>query len=71
MTGCEQLDAAREALEQQQATALTALNDCKTTAEVDALAENCEAAMQQIVEDLQVAVQANDVPEEKSGTVRL
>lgn len=65
MTGCEQLDAAREALEQQQATALTALNDCKTTAEVDALAENCEAAMQQIVEDLQVAVQANDVPEEK------
>ena len=65
MTGREQLDAAREALEQQQATALTALNDCKTTAEVDALAENCEAAMQQIVEDLQVAVQANDVPEEK------
>lgn len=64
MTGREQLDAAREALEQQQATALTALNDCKTTAEVDALAENCEAAMQQIVEDLQVAVQANDVPEE-------
>lgn len=71
MTGREQLDAAREALEQQQATALTALNDCKTTAEVDALAENCEAAMQKIVEDLQVAVQANDVPEEKSGTVRL
>lgn len=65
MTGREQLDAAREALEQQQATALTALNDCKTTAEVDALAENCEAAMQQIVEDIQVAVQANDVPEEK------
>lgn len=64
MTGREQLDAAREALEQQQATALTALNDCKTTAEVDALAENCEAAMQKIVEDLQVAVQANDVPEE-------
>lgn len=65
MTGREQLDAAREALEQQQATALTALNDCKTTAEVDALAENCEAAMQKIVEDLQVAVQANDVPEGK------
>lgn len=65
MTGREQLDAAREALEQQQATALTALNDCKTTAEVDALAENCEAAMQKIVEDIQVAVQANDVPEEK------
>lgn len=65
MTGREQLDAAREALEQQQATALTALNDCKTTAEVDALAENCEAAMQKILEDLQVAVQANDVPEEK------
>lgn len=65
MTGREQLDAAREALEQQQATALTALNDCKTTAEVDALAENCEAAMQKIVEDLQVDVQANDVPEEK------
>ena len=65
MTGREQLDAAREALEQQQATALTALNDCKTTAEVDALAENCEAAMQKIVENLQVAVQANDVPEEK------
>ena len=65
MTGREQLDAAREALEQQQTTALTALNDCKTTAEVDALAENYEAAMQQIVEDLQVAVQANDVPEEK------
>jgi len=64
MTGREQLAAAREALEQQQATALTALNDCKTTAEVDALAENCEAAMQQIVEDLQVAVQANGVPEE-------
>ena len=64
MTGREQLDAAREALEQQQATALTALNDCKTTAEVDALAENCEAAMQKIVEDLQVAVQANGVPEE-------
>lgn len=64
MTGREQLDAAREAQEQQQATALTALNDCKTTAEVDALAENCEAAMQKIVEDLQVAVQANDVPEE-------
>lgn len=64
MTGREQLDAAREALEQQQTTALTALNDCKTTAEVDALAENCEAAMQKIVEDLQVAVQANDVPEE-------
>ncbi len=63
MTGREQLDAAREALEQQQATALTALNDCKTTAEVDALAEYCEAAMQKIVEDLQVAVQANDVPE--------
>ena len=63
MTGREQLDAARGALEQQQATALTALNDCKTTAEVDALAENCEAAMQKIVEDLQVAVQANDVPE--------
>ena len=65
MTGREQLDAAREALEQQQATALTALNDCKTTAEVDALAEYCEAAMQKIVEELQVAVQANDVPEEK------
>ena len=65
LTGREQLDAAREALEQQQTTALTALNDCKTTAEVDALAENCEAAMQKIVEDLQVAVQANDVPEEK------
>lgn len=64
LTGREQLDAAREALEQQQVTALTALNDCKTTAEVDALAENCEAAMQQIVEGLQVAVQANDVPEE-------
>lgn len=64
MTGREQLDAARGALEQQQATALTALNDCKTTAEVDALAEYCEAAMQKIVEDLQVAVQANDVPEE-------
>ena len=64
MTGREQLDAAREALEQQQATALTALNDCKTTAEVDALAENCEAAMQKIVEELQVAVQANGVPEE-------
>lgn len=64
LTGREQLDAAREALEQQQTTALTALNDCKTTAEVDALAENCEAAMQKIVEDLQVAVQANDVPEE-------
>ena len=64
MTGREQLDAARGALEQQQATALTALNDCKTTAEVDALAENCEAAMRQIVEGLQVAVQANDVPEE-------
>lgn len=64
LTGREQLDAAREALEQQQATALTALNDCKTTAEVDALAEKCEAAMQQIVEGLQVAVQANDVPEE-------
>ncbi len=65
LTGREQLDAAREALEQQQATALTALNDCKTTAEVDALAEYCEAAMQKIVENLQVAVQANDVPEEK------
>lgn len=65
MTGREQLDTARETLEQQQATALTALNDCKTTAEVDALAENCEAAMRQIVEDLQVDVQANDVPEEK------
>lgn len=64
MTGREQLAAAREALEQQQATALTALNDCKTTAEVDALAENCEAAMQKIVEDLQVAVKANGVPEE-------
>lgn len=64
MTGREQLDAARGALEQQQATALTALNDCKTTAEVDALAEYCEAAMQKIVEDLQVAVQANGVPEE-------
>lgn len=64
MTGREQLDTARETLEQQQATALTALNDCKTTAEVDALAENCEAAMQKIVEGLQVAVQANDVPEE-------
>lgn len=64
LTGREQLDAAREALEQQQATALAALNDCKTTAEVDALAETCEAAMQQIVEGLQVAVQANDVPEE-------
>ena len=65
MTGREQLDAARGALEQQQATALTALNDCKTTAEVDALAENCEAAMQKIVEDLQPMVQANGVPEEK------
>lgn len=64
LAGREQLDAACEALEQQQATALTALNDCKTTAEVDALAEKCEAAMQKIVEDLQVAVQANDVPEE-------
>lgn len=64
LTGREQLDVAREALEQQQAMALTALNDCKTTAEVDALAEKCEAAMQQIVEGLQVAVQANDVPEE-------
>lgn len=64
LAGREQLDAAREALEQQQATALAALNDCKTTAEVDALAENCEAAMQKILEDLQVAVQANDVPEE-------
>lgn len=64
MTGREQLDTARETLEQQQATALTALNDCKTTAEVDALAENCEAAMQKILEDLQVAVQDNDVPEE-------
>lgn len=64
LAGREQLDAAREALEQQQATALAALNDCKTTAEVDALAETCEAAMQQIVEGLQVAVQANDVPEE-------
>lgn len=64
MTGREQLDVAREALEQQQAMALTALNDCKTTAEVDALAEYCEAAMQKIVEDLQVAVQANGVPEE-------
>lgn len=64
MAGREQLDTARETLEQQQATALTALNDCKTTAEVDALAENCEAAMRQIVEGLQVAVQANDVPEE-------
>lgn len=64
MTGREQLDAARGALEQQQATALTALNDCKTTAEVDALAEKCEASMRQIVEGLQVAVQANDVPEE-------
>ena len=64
LAGREQLDAACEALEQQQATALTALNDCKTTAEVDALAEYCEAAMQKIVEDLQVAVQANDVPEE-------
>ena len=64
LAGREQLDAAREALEQQQATALAALNDCKTTAEVDALAENCEAAMQKILEDLQVAVQDNDVPEE-------
>lgn len=64
LAGREQLDAAREALEQQQATALAALNDCKTTAEVDALAETCEAAMRQIVEGLQVAVQANDVPEE-------
>ncbi len=64
LAGREQLDAAREALEQQQATALAALNDCKTTAEVDALAESCEAAMGQIVENLQVAVQANDVPEE-------
>lgn len=64
LTGREQLDVAREALEQQQAMALTALNDCKTTAEVDALTEKCEAAMQQIVEGLQVAVQANDVPEE-------
>ena len=64
LAGREQLDAAREALEQQQATALTALNDCKTTAEVDALAEKCEASMRQIVEGLQVAVQANDVPEE-------
>ncbi len=64
LTGREQLDVAREALEQQQAMALTALNDCKTTAEVDALAKKCEAAMQQIVEGLQVAVQANDVPVE-------
>lgn len=64
LAGREQLDAAREALEQQQATALAALNDYKTTAEVDALAENCEAAMQKILEDLQVAVQDNDVPEE-------
>ena len=64
LAGREQLDAAREALEQQQATALAALNDCKTTAEVDALAENCEAVMQKILEDLQVAVQDNDVPEE-------
>lgn len=64
MTGREQLDTAREALEQQQATALTALNDCKTTAEVDALAEYCEAAMQKIVEGLQPMVQANGVPEE-------
>lgn len=64
LAGREQLDAAREALEQQQATALAALNDCKTTAEVDALAGNCEAAMQKILEDLQVAVQDNDVPEE-------
>lgn len=64
LAGREQLDAAREALEQQQATALAALNDCKTTAEVDALAENCEDAMQKILEDLQVAVQDNDVPEE-------
>lgn len=64
LAGREQLDAACEALEQQQATALTALNDCKTTAEVDALAEKCEASMRQIVEGLQVAVQANDVPEE-------
>lgn len=64
MAGREQLDAAREALEQQQATALTALNDCKTVSEVDTLAESCEAAMRQIVEGLQVAVQANDVPEE-------
>lgn len=64
LAGREQLDAAREALEQQQATALAALNDRKTTAEVDALAENCEAAMQKILEDLQVAVQDNDVPEE-------
>lgn len=64
LTGREQLDVAREALKQQQATALTALNDCKTTAEVDALAEKCEASMRQIVEGLQVAVQANDVPEE-------
>ena len=64
LAGREQLDAAREALQQQQATALAALNDCKTTAEVDALAENCEAAMQKILEDLQVAVQDNDVPEE-------
>ena len=64
MAGREQLDTAHETLEQQQTTALTALNDCKTVAEADALAENCEAAMRQIVEGLQVAVQANDVPEE-------
>ncbi len=64
MTGREQLDTARETLEQQQATALTALNDCKTASGVDMLAETYEAAMQQIVEGLQPMVQANGVPEE-------
>lgn len=64
MTGREQLDTARETLEQQQATALTALNDCKTASGIDMLAETYEAAMQQIVEGLQPMVQANGVPEE-------
>ena len=64
MTGREQLDTARETLEQQQATALTALNDCKTASGVDMLAETYGAAMQQIVEGLQPMVQANGVPEE-------
>ena len=64
MTGREQLDTARETLEQQQATALTALNDCKTASGVDMLAETYEAAMQQIVEGLQPMMQANGVPEE-------
>lgn len=64
MTGREQLDTAHETLEQQQATALTALNDCKTASGVDMLAETYEAAMGQIVEGLQPVVQANGVPEE-------